>query len=356
MKKMKVTILVFSLLLLGCNNAQQNRSDRQAEQRINESSSVNTANQTLESTVSITMQDNNRQTLALGSGTIVGSGLVITNLHVIAGATNGFIQMSNDDQKHNIAGLFAIDESNDLALLSIPTLQAKSLKIQINLPKIGEKIFAAGNPHGLSGTFSDGIVSSLRNFNNRELIQITAPISPGSSGGPIVNENAELLGIAVGGFDDGQNLNFIIPSKAVANLLQNKRDLFSLKIPQFKKASSAKGIETDLVDKVVIRNLQWGKTIEVSADSERECRFLTDFSILNNLDKPIYNVKVFFIMYDNKNIPVDYEICKFATSQNAILPNLGKTFETGTVNGCRNLMKYAGYHMEIRILDFDILN
>jgi hypothetical protein len=88
-----------------------------------------------------------------------------------------------------------------------------------------------GNPHGLEGTFSAGIVSSIRRVDDDALLQITAPISPGSSGGPIVNSKGEVVGIAVASLVEGQNLNFAIASKRLGGLLGQRADAVPLPRP-----------------------------------------------------------------------------------------------------------------------------
>ncbi len=326
---------------------------------------VNTAEITLKSTVSITMQDKNRQPFALGSGVIISGGIIVTNLHVISGASFGFVQLTNDEKKHNIDGYLAIDEDNDIVLLSVPTIKTNGLNIQTILPKVGENIFAAGNPQGLSGTFSEGIVSSIRQFGNKELIQITASISPGSSGGPIVNENAELIGIAEGGFAEGQNLNFAIPSKFITELFKNKKEIKALNIPKYqqqqKTGASTQNIQTDLRNEVIIIIIKWKKCTYHS----KESNFISEFSILNKLDKPISNIKILFIMYDTENTPVDYSICTFFNefiNDRTILPGFAKTIHASEVEelrysyatDCYVLIKYSDYEIEMRVLDFKI--
>jgi tetratricopeptide (TPR) repeat protein len=83
-------------------------------------------------------------------------------------------------------------------------------------------VFAIGNPEGLERTISQGIVSGVRKSDNRDLLQITTPISHGSSGGPILNSKGEVVGVAVGMLEDGQNLNFAVPVKFVAQLLAQR--------------------------------------------------------------------------------------------------------------------------------------
>ena len=94
-----------------------------------------------------------------------------------------------------------------------------------NTAKKGETVFVAGNPKGLEGTLSDGILGAIRKDFHIELLQITAPISPGSSGGPVLNGRGEIIGVATFGFkaDDAQNLNFAIPSNSLRSLLKRHR-------------------------------------------------------------------------------------------------------------------------------------
>lgn len=320
---------------------------------------ISTADLTLRSTVAITMQDKNRQTLSLGSGAIVGKGMIITNLHFISDASFGFVQLSNDNEKHNIEGILAIDELNDLALLKVPTLHTHQIKLQTGLPKVGDAIFTAGNPQGLSGTFSQGIVSSLRQFENKELIQISAPISPGSSGGPVVNEKAELLGIAVGTLKNGQNLNFAVPAKYISAILNT-----SLKMPKPLKGTASKqssNKETYMRDGLEIRNPVWSD--EVSNIIDDGTPILLDFSILNNTPYPVSDIRLLLILYDKTNTPVDYSsVTIYQGGKEKIVPGLAKTIINSNnsrrltllENRPIKLIRKKGYTCEIRVLDFKI--
>ena len=168
-----------------------------------------------ESTVLVLVEDESKQPMAFGSGFIFADGLVVTNYHVIRGAQGGYVKLVNKKQKYEILGAVHVDEANDIVLLSVPNIIGKSVRVLKQLPEIGEVVYAIGNPRGLEGTFSQGIVSGLRNIDengNIKLIQITAPISPGSSGGPVVNEKGFVIGVAVATLKGGQNLNFCIPS------------------------------------------------------------------------------------------------------------------------------------------------
>ncbi len=91
-----------------------------------------------------------------------------------------------------------------------------------SLPREGDKIVVFGSPLGLQGSISDGIVSTIRNTTNGNYIQITAPISPGSSGSPVVNMSGRVVGIATLNIKGGQNLNFAIPAQEVAAFWVNQ--------------------------------------------------------------------------------------------------------------------------------------
>ncbi|GAG54367.1 unnamed protein product, partial [marine sediment metagenome] len=121
------------------------------------------------------------------------------------------------------AGLVSADYQRDLTLLKITGVITSPLIIlgDINQVAVGEEVYAVGNPQGLEGTFSQGIVSSIRQIGSDMLFQITAPISPGSSGGPVLNTQGKVIGIAVATFSGGQNLNFAIPASYLVPLLKS---------------------------------------------------------------------------------------------------------------------------------------
>lgn len=111
-----------------------------------------------------------------------------------------------------------MDEKNDIALLRVVGAEAPSLPLgDSQKVAVGDEVYVAGNPEGLEGTFSEGIVSAIR---GTRLLQITAPISPGSSGGPVMNQRGEVIGFAAGGREKGQNLNFAIPVSFLSALIE----------------------------------------------------------------------------------------------------------------------------------------
>ncbi len=152
---------------------------------------------------------------SFGSGFIISTdGQIVTNYHVIDFASS-ITATLQDGQTFKIESVLAYDVEKDLAVLKATGLSLKStltLGSSSNV-SVGQNIVAIGNPEGLSNTVSTGIISSIRpnQARNSKDFQISAPISHGSSGGPLFNMKGEVIGINYAGLDEGQNLNFSIP-------------------------------------------------------------------------------------------------------------------------------------------------
>jgi len=106
----------------------------------------------------------------------------------------------------------AKDEGRDLAVLRIEGTRAPPLGLATTdgAVAIGDEIYVAGNPRGLEGSFSKGNVAAIRESGGVRVLQITAPISRGSSGGPVLNDQGEVVGIVTLYLRDAQNLNFAV--------------------------------------------------------------------------------------------------------------------------------------------------
>jgi hypothetical protein len=187
--------------------------------------------------------DDKGEFLQLGSGFFISqNGDVITNYHVLQGASSAEIKTS-DGKTYPITYIVAVDESNDLIRLSvnIPSQDVYPLSLSKTIPEVGERIIVYGSPLGLENTVSDGIVSAIRDIPDfGRIIQITAPISPGSSGSPVLNMQGEVIGIATLQMVEGQNLNFAIPSEKIANLnLKEEKKTFTTE-ELFEQESKAK--------------------------------------------------------------------------------------------------------------------
>jgi S1-C subfamily serine protease len=319
------------------------------------------AKKCMASTVSLIMEDNFKQPLSLGSGFIVDDGKVITNLHVIEDAKYGYVTVSGESKKHKIEGYFAVDKANDLVLLSIPTLVGTSIEINGNKSEIGEKIYAIGNPKGLSGTISEGIISGIRTYDNEELIQITAPISPGSSGGPVINNNGQLIGVSVGTLDAGQNLNFAIPTKYVIKLIQQaKTQINQLNIKSIAKKNSQSNLGKGIKEGIEIINLEWESFGEHNTYGNWTIlgNRIKGFSIKNNLQNEVQYVSLLFILKNSEGIPIDYKEISLLGYRESIKPFLSKYIALRDFNSFyykeRVYNKKKGEKLEVRILDFSI--
>ena len=178
------------------------------------------AEKALAATVYLEMQDSTSETLSFGSGFFVQQDLIATNYHVIEGAARGTAKLVGKSTKYAIEGVTATNTYNDLVLLKVSTSGIKPLPLgNSDRVKIGARVYVAGNPKGLEGTFSDGIISSKRGGPAKGRLQMTAPISPGSSGGPVLNARGEVIGISFMMVEGGQNLNFAITSNHLKTLL-----------------------------------------------------------------------------------------------------------------------------------------
>jgi tetratricopeptide (TPR) repeat protein len=174
------------------------------------------------SVVIVFVYDNKGEFLKLGSGFFINqSGDIITNYHVLQGAGSAEVKTSNG-KTYPIIHIVAVDEQSDIIRLSvnIPSQYVYPLSLSKTIPEVGERIIVYGSPLGWENTVSDGIVSAVREVPDYgKLIQITAPISPGSSGSPVLNMKGEVIGVATFQMIEGQNLNFAIPSERIASLI-----------------------------------------------------------------------------------------------------------------------------------------
>jgi tetratricopeptide (TPR) repeat protein len=189
------------------------------------------------SAVAIETFDARDNTLARGSGFFIASDRVITNRHVIERATRVEIHLLNG-KKYPVKGVLAVDGEGDLALLSVdvPPNVAVPIPFVRAVPQEGESIVVIGNPYGLEGSVSNGIVSAVREIAGYgKIIQITASISPGSSGSPVVNMAGQVIGVATLQAAEGQNLNFAVPAERISQLKVADVQTFSSLVAETQK-------------------------------------------------------------------------------------------------------------------------
>jgi len=177
------------------------------------------------SVVVITTYDEAGKALGQGSGFFVGKdGQLITNRHVLYGASHAQVKTA-DGKEYPIQKIIAEDKEGDLIRFSIdiPPNVVSPLTISGDTLEVGAQVVVIGNPLGLEKTVTDGIVSAVREIPSfGKIVQISAPISPGSSGSPVVNRKGEVIGVATFLLREGQNLNFAVPSERIAKLKSDK--------------------------------------------------------------------------------------------------------------------------------------
>ena len=180
------------------------------------------AGELLASTVILEMRDVSGRT-SHGTGFFIGPGIVATNAHVIATAQHGVARLVNTHTPMTIHGYIALDTDTDLAVLVVSDESVPSVSIgDSDTVRIGDLVYTLGNPQGLEGTFSEGRISSIREIPDitGKVIQFTAAISHGSSGGALVNRSGQVIGIVSQTRHDGQNLNFAIPINQLKRVME----------------------------------------------------------------------------------------------------------------------------------------
>jgi S1-C subfamily serine protease len=202
-----------------------------------------------------------------GSGYVIDrEGTIITNRHVIEGAAKVTGVFQGDDTEYPVTGYYLIDEKRDIAILKLdcPVEKLHPIVITDELPRKGESLIAFGAPLGLDFTASEGILSAIRESSDLAKMGIsghegvwmqhTVPISPGNSGGPLVNMKGELIGMNTMQITIGQNLNFAISSPDIKDALAKRATLQPLRpetVPVLVRAGEADpSLDVELTDVV----------------------------------------------------------------------------------------------------------
>ena len=157
-----------------------------------------------------------------GSGFVIHDGHIATNHHVVDNMWIGSAKLAGKEEIYPVEAIIDIDKERDLAVIKVGGIDAPALSLaDSDTVQIDDRVYIAGNPRGLEVLFSDGIISAIRGDSTDKFFQMTAPISQGSSGGPVFNEKGEVIGVSSVTLRDGQNLNFAIPVnylKSLANI------------------------------------------------------------------------------------------------------------------------------------------
>ena len=288
---------------------------------------------TRNSVVLIMSFDSNNQPLAIGSGFYVDDGSKIaTNLHVVSGAQAVRVKKS-DGEVFRASVILGVDSTHDLALLEAD-VSGKPIPLSQRAPEIGEDVIAIGNPKGLEATLSKGIVSGVRNDQGSVFYQVTAPISPGSSGGPVIDRNGEVIGVSTFYVQGGQNLNFAMPSAYIHKLLRfpNRKTLASISNREPSRIVKAADENVKIVDHQVIG----GSSSEIKG------------SIYNGNTFSINNIRLIVMYYSSQSgqYPVHYNLFKF---EDTVPSGLSLRFSK------KDYKLEYGWEAKFRILDYDII-
>lgn len=287
------------------------------------------------SVVLLEMSDSQGQPLSFGSGFIVSDGVIATNAHVIEGASTGTAKIIGDRHRLSILGTLAIDRHADLALLRV-TSDAPALHLGKSTSlSVGDKVYVVGNPLGLEGTFSEGIISGIRAINSDSILQMTAPISPGSSGGPVMDASGLVIGVSVATFKDGQNLNLAIPVSYVSKLLASATPN-ALAIP-LGHSEQARYEGRSIVDEVGTRTESGVKASNFKFTEMGGFQF----QVANTLPSAISHVRVRIIYHDVSKSVMDFEDQSYDL---IIPPGLTKTVTNSVLFGSEETKRAEGYY------------
>jgi hypothetical protein len=179
---------------------------------------------------------------SLGTGFIVKkNGWIATNLHVLGGSSEVVVTLA-DKREFPVVAIVGRDAPHDLVILQV---EAKDLPVlpmgDSDRVRPGDPVVAIGHPLGFEDTITNGLVSAVRKEEDLEILQISAPIAPGSSGGPLFNEHGEVIGVATAIIRGGQNLNFGLPVNYVKRLVA-KPDPISMLVYAAEVAAAEKAM------------------------------------------------------------------------------------------------------------------
>ena len=165
----------------------------------------------------------------LGSGIVIRSdGVILTAYHVVKDASQVQVRLKNGEIYDKV-DLLGFDERRDVAAIKIPGANLSAVDVSLDEPTVGHKVFVISNPQSLTWTVTDGLISAVRMADEIpnaghgfKALQFSAPVSAGSSGGLLTDENGKALGLVVSSLSSGQNLNFAIPLSSVSGLASSQ--------------------------------------------------------------------------------------------------------------------------------------
>jgi hypothetical protein len=214
-----VFALFVALVSTGCGGASSERPASTAADQSSAKISLTPAQIAERATPSIVSI---RTPNGLGTGFVVRQdGWIVTNLHVVAGSDRVLVHLPTD-KSFPVAEVINASPSHDLVVLKIDAEALPPLRLGDSASmRPGDPVVAIGHPLGLEDTVSNGLLSAVRKIDDLVLLQVSAPIAPGSSGGPLFNEQGEVIGVATAILVGGQNVNLGVPANYVKDLMAN---------------------------------------------------------------------------------------------------------------------------------------
>ena len=285
---------------------------------------------------------------SVGSGFYFEDDLIATNAHVVKDASRVLLRTIGSDSPFEALEIAHISYGLDLALLRvsrrgvpIPVSSAAGLEV-------GEKVVAIGNPRGLEGTVSEGIVSAIRNVEEFKMLQITAPISPGSSGGPVFSDIGTVIGVATSTLRDSQNINFAVPASYLRTLKGTGKNWEPL-------TANTKSPESS---RSVVSITQ--------AKQSQLCSSFVPVTITNNSASAVSSIRFLAILKSRSTgAPIDYvhqQITEFPYLSQEKLMLKSKAQIVPARLAVPKTLKFEAdmcpeiHLVEFRVLDFEVLN
>lgn len=286
---------------------------------------------------------------SLGSGFYFEKEKIATNFHVIEQASKIVFKHIGEKSFNEVDKILSFSKNLDLAILSV-SKQGKPLIIENDSTvDIGEKVIAIGNPRGLEGSVSEGIISAIRGDKDLKYFQITTPISPGSSGGPLFNKNGNVIGVTTATLKDSQNLNFAMPADLLLTL-----------------KSKEKAWEPELAKNNHLPVTKGSGGIEVVLFEFAGIYGRIQYSLKNTNNRPVKNISYVLIFREKRTHEVVHFILK--KENNPIPPGMAKRvrFEERNLDGFMN-REQGDYHLgdsylkalvdvELRVLTYDFID
>lgn len=268
--------------------------------------------------------DKSDELISQGSGVVLNDKeYIITNYHILSGCVR--FEIMHGDNEIPFIDIAGYDVDKDIVIININDKNFPSIRIgDVHSLKVGQRVYAIGNPMGLENTISEGIISGLRSYDSlkKNYIQITASISPGSSGGAVVNEKGELIGISTATFEDGQNLNFAIP---IDEILTVKKS--NLSIEGFRELLI--GMKWNMVREISLRadslyeNQKYAEAIVLYSNSLDELGKVRSF--LDSMRASHHYANMSICYYKIGNLEASYESYKLALAYDCGLEFLSNT-------------------------------